>query len=524
MNVETGKGPALRMRGFMVSYHQMQDFLPWCGPDSRGLEFILDRMSSARLNTLLVEYECMFPWSGRRSVISAKCAFSEQQIRDFTRSAKGKDITVIPLVQVLGHVYHILIHPEFRDCAENIEVPQQLCPLSPAARKLACELIDDTLRLHPDSPYIHLGGDECEQLGVCPECAAFAREHGKGRLFAGFMRFVTDYALSKGRTPIIWHDVAARTPEVIQELDRRVLFHFWNYGDASHGSLSLELEKLLKVLPPERIIGGPGARAEKQHGMLHHSVSLVTANIREMNSRMAEIGAEGSILTDWPDTGCFFFDSLFALAYHGASAHQGKRFRRSYALKTFGFDGPELPDKLDAISGASSFARGFQFLQRNPLNRYDRARYDFWEERGLVERDYELADGETELYRLVARCRAAENFREWLEFHRPEVRKDLPEYEWYLLLSELTVLFLEIDIGVRKDLFMRRYFTEITPDTVSRWQSAEYLRRAAEQWPGLRRRFEKFASGYVPAPLLKNYLEEVFRPGLLEHLPPAGRN
>ncbi len=515
--------PALEMRGFMITYHQMHDFLPWCGPNSNGLDYILERMRAARLNTLLVEYECMFPWSGRRSVISAGSAFSEEQIRSFNTGAAARGISIIPLVQVLGHVYHILIHSEFQDCAEKIEVPQQFCPLSPATRKLVCELIDDTIRLHPDSPYIHLGGDECEQLGICPECAAFAREHGSGKLFIDFMRFATDYAISRGKTPIIWHDVALRTPQFIPELDSRVLFHFWNYGDSSHGSLPGELEKLLRVVSADRIIGGPGARAEKQHGMLHHSPSLVTANIREMNSHMVEIGAAGSILTDWSDTGCFYFDSFFALAYQGVSAWEGKafsnvRFRSSYARETFGFDGPELPDKLDAISGATAFARGFQFRQKTPLNRYARAAYDFKVELELVRRDYESADGETELYRLVGRCEAAKNFLEWLDFHRADVRTNSSEYEYTALLAELTVMFLEIDIGIRKDFFMRRYFSEISAETVKRWQSLDYLSRALERWPRLRRKFSDFAANFVPGPLLENYLAELFQDTLFSSL------
>ena len=151
-------------------------------------------------------------------------------------------------------------------------------------------------------------------------------------------------------------------------------------------------------------------------------------------------------------------------------------------------------------------------------HRYARAAYDFKVELELVRRDYESADGETELYRLVGRCEAAKNFLEWLDFHRADVRTNSSEYEYTALLAELTVMFLEIDIGIRKDFFMRRYFSEISAETVKRWQSLDYLSRALERWPRLRRKFSDFAANFVPGPLLENYLAELFQDTLFSSL------
>lgn len=517
---ETKSDGALSMRGFMICLHQMHDFMPGFGPNLRGIETILDAMAESKLNTLLFEYEAYFPWSGENRRICASDAFSEADIAAIQSMAKERGIEIIPLVQVLGHVYHILIHPEYAACAEDPQIPQQLCPLSEEARTLARQLIDDTIRLHPGLRYIHLGGDECEQLGHCPRCAAYAKEHGLAKLFLSYMRFVTDYALSKGVTPILWHDIALRHPECLAEFDERVIFEFWNYGDASHGSPEIPFRQLLKTIPANRVIVSPGARAEKQHGALHHSAALVEANIREMNALAAEAGALGSILTDWPDTGCSFFDSFYALRVQGAvsSGHTDSfQFRREYAERVFGMSAPELPAYLDSIAGLTAFAPGFQSWQKS-LNRYDRTPYNFGELLRGVLRDYAECNGEYRLYELVARWKSVQFFGEMLAECRPYCQRNETEFVWYRLLAELTEMFLLMELGVLKECFVRKYFDKVSDEILARFQSREFLRRALTLWDRAEADFRAFYSPYTREESLNRYCQMLFNPVLKDGL------
>lgn len=509
---------ALPMRGFMISLHLMHDFLPWFGPNLRGIELILEAMREANLNTLLFEYEAFFPWRGENRRISASNAFSEEEIGEIRRMAGYRGIELIPLVQVLGHVYHILIHEEYRACAEDPAMPQQLCPLAEETAVLARQLIDDTIALHPGCRYIHLGGDECRQLGVCPRCAEFVAAHGRGGLFSQYMRMVTDYALSRGVTPIIWHDIALRYPEYLGDFDDRVMLQYWNYGDASHGDAAGPLAELLSVIPARRVIVSPGARAERSHGALHHSPALIEANIRNLNQLAAAAGAAGTILTDWPDTGCSFFDSLYALRVQGDASHTGgglaARFRSRYAETVFGFSAPELPVYLDAIAGATAFAPGFQRRQRHPLNRYDRKEYDFEAELAVVLRDYAECDGAEELYRLIARRETVRYFAEFLEVNRDKCRRNHAEYEWYRLLAALTEMFLLIDIGIRKECFVRQGSGKVDPKKLDRFQSRRFLREALARWDGLKAEYLRFHREFALEPNLERCADELFAPAL----------
>ncbi len=512
---------ALTMRGFMICLHQMHDFMPWFGPNLRGIETILDAMADSKLNTLLFEYEAYFPWSGGNRRICASNAFSETDIAAIQSMAKERGIEIIPLVQVLGHVYHILIHPEYAACAEDSGIPQQLCPLSKETRTLARQLIDDIIRLHPGLRYIHLGGDECEQLGHCPRCAAYAKEHGLAELFLSYMRFVTDYALSKGVTPILWHDIALRHPECLAEFDERVIFEFWNYGDASHGSPEIPFRKLLGTIPANRVIVSPGARAEKQHGALHHSAALVEANIREMNALATDAGALGTILTDWPDTGCSFFDSFYALRVQGAASSGQSNsylFRREYAERVFGVSAPELPAYLDSIAGLTAFAPGFQSWQRHPLNRYDRAPYDFDQLLRDVLCDYAECNGEYRLYELIARWKSVQYFAEMLAACQPGCRQNETEFAWYSLLAELTEMFLLMELGVLKECFVRKYFDKVSDEILVRFQSREFLRRALTLRDKAEADFRTFYKPYTSEECLDRYCKMLFNQGLKDGL------
>ena len=516
---ETNEKPAFPMRGFMVCLHQMNENLPLAGPGPNGVRLILDVMTQAKLNTLLFEYEAYYPWSGKESIISAANAYSEKDIAEIREYAHRCGIEIIPLVQVFGHLAHVLRHEPFRVLAENPDVPYQLCPLRNGSIELACRLIDDTLRLHPDCRFLHLGGDECHQLGSCPDCAEYVRKHGAGKLYSSFMGRVTEYVLAKGITPIFWHDMALNHPECLADFDPRVLFQFWHYGDASHGSMEYSLERLLKHISPDRIIGAPGARAEMGHGALHHHPALLEANIGEMNARMKEIGALGTILTDWPDTGCSFFDSLYAVRVQGNCAWNGTSlttdFRRNFSRETFGFDAPELPDKLDAIAGASALARGFQ--ARRGADCLSRSAYDFEAEINRIGQDF-TGDGEEELYRLTGRRFAALNFQEWLKKHQDECRANRKEFEWYILLAEVTVFFLTAEIGLRKEFFLRKYFPEVSDELRERFQVHEYLKRALDTFNSVRKAYLDFHSGFTPEQNLKNSADELLPAALKKGL------
>lgn len=70
----------------------------------------------------------MFPFSGILKNISAKNAFTTNDVKEVLKLAEESNLEVIPLIQTFGHVEFALKHVEFAPIREVPGSPQALCP------------------------------------------------------------------------------------------------------------------------------------------------------------------------------------------------------------------------------------------------------------------------------------------------------------------------------------------------------------------------------------------------------------
>lgn len=94
--------------------------------------------------------------------------YTQEQIKDVVKYAKERHITVIPEIELPGHASAALAaYPQF-GCKTNYEYKVQttwgifkevFCPTEETFKFLE-DVLDETIQLFPDSPYIHIGGDE----------------------------------------------------------------------------------------------------------------------------------------------------------------------------------------------------------------------------------------------------------------------------------------------------------------------------------------------------------------------------
>ncbi len=151
--------------------------------------------------------------------------FTEEQIRDIVRYAQERYITIIPEVDMPGHMTAALAaYPEMGCTGGPYEVEQNwgifddvLCPGKEETFRFVFAVIDRLTQLFP-SEYIHIGGDESPRTRwqACARCQeTIQREHlvsdashsAEDLLQGYFTRRVEQYVKSKGKKIIGWDEL-----------------------------------------------------------------------------------------------------------------------------------------------------------------------------------------------------------------------------------------------------------------------------------------------------------------------------
>lgn len=151
--------------------------------------------------------------------------YTSADIKEILEYAKERFITIVPEVEIPGHVRALLAsHPEFA-CREGLSrVPRLmygveydvLCAGNDEAIRFMEKVYDEVCKLFPGL-YIHIGGDECpkERWKECSKCQARIKKLGlkdEDELQAWITRHFTDYLAKKGRIAIGWDEVLAGNP------------------------------------------------------------------------------------------------------------------------------------------------------------------------------------------------------------------------------------------------------------------------------------------------------------------------
>lgn len=160
--------------------------------------------------------------------------YSRAEIAEVVAHAADRGVTVVPEIDVPGHVAAILAAYPQLSCRGRVRpVPTRFgifaevaCPGKAATRAFFAELLDELLELFPGG-YFHLGGDEVPRLRwlQCADCRAAMAAHGLGDeadLQAWFMNPLIGRVAAAGKTAIVWNEAVASA-----RLDPRAAMQFW---------------------------------------------------------------------------------------------------------------------------------------------------------------------------------------------------------------------------------------------------------------------------------------------------------
>ena len=151
--------------------------------------------------------------------------YTQEQCRDIVRYAAERNITVIPEIDLPGHMVAALAaYPELGCTGGPYEVRQfwgvaddVLCAGNPKTYEFIDNVLDEVTKIFP-STYVHIGGDECpkDRWKKCPKCQAFIREHhleaegghtAEERLQSYVIRHASEHLAQHGRRIIGWDEI-----------------------------------------------------------------------------------------------------------------------------------------------------------------------------------------------------------------------------------------------------------------------------------------------------------------------------
>lgn len=199
--------------------------LHWHITDDQGWRFEvkkypkLTEIGSIRANTVIGHNLPIYddtPYSGY---------YTQEECRDLVRYATERHITIMPEIDLPGHMVAALAsYPELGCTGGPYHTwnlwgisDDVLCAGNPKTVKFICDVLKELIDVFP-SPMIHLGGDECpkDRWQSCPKCQAKIKELGlnthdgkkaEDQLQSWLMHEAELFLNANGRTMIGWDEI-----------------------------------------------------------------------------------------------------------------------------------------------------------------------------------------------------------------------------------------------------------------------------------------------------------------------------
>lgn len=211
----------------ILALHKINHF-HWHLTDDQGWRIeikkypLLTKVGSIRKQTLVGKHE---PTNHNYDGTPHGGFYTQEQIRDVVEYAADRFITVIPEIDIPGHMQAALTsYPELGCTGGPYELwcrwgisDDVLCAGNDKSYEFLKDVMDEVMELFP-SQYIHLGGDECPKVRweECPKCQAKIKELGlkdsgnhKAEHFLQnhVMSIMEQYLNDHGRKMIGWDEI-----------------------------------------------------------------------------------------------------------------------------------------------------------------------------------------------------------------------------------------------------------------------------------------------------------------------------
>jgi len=199
--------PILAHRGVQLSFPQ--GHMSYRHSFMRNL---VPELARWKINALYLYLESYFDFPSLPHTAGPGAMTSDEAL-DLDKLCKSYSITLIPILNFMGHAGEILSLQKY--CHLKEYQPDKdprtmngfnLCASSPEVRKLVDTMLGDILKCF-SSEVIHIGGDEVSILGQCPRCAKARKDKTNFEFYSEYFGRIRDVAVKNGRKIGIWGDM-----------------------------------------------------------------------------------------------------------------------------------------------------------------------------------------------------------------------------------------------------------------------------------------------------------------------------
>ncbi len=323
-------------------------------------------LSRGKQNIYVMYIEDVIHFKSHPKIGEGRGKLMPEQIREIQDYAKDWFVTIIPGIELLGHMENILLMPEYMQYAE---FPGASCldVTNPATKEFVKQLLDDAIPQF-DAPVFAPICDESMDFGL-GKAAGLVQAKGYGKALAEWYVFLIEEIRKRGK-PIVFfaHDIVQKYPDALAELKKASAWVYcWIYANKKKYPTVSKLKHLGLT-----VAAGPAVFDWSRH---YPYFAYAEGNMINFGKDALPRGAIGLITTKWGD---YHNENFRENIYYGLQVNAQAswtplkssvpQIRNAFAWHFFGTDDRHVWQCMDTL------ARQNEVLPRFPNGMFNR----FW--------------------------------------------------------------------------------------------------------------------------------------------------
>jgi Glycosyl hydrolase family 20, catalytic domain len=270
------------------------------------------------------------------NLVTHRNALTAEELKSLVEYGQSHGVELIPEVESFGHTGYITRSPAYahlsdRDASGDVEF-NGIIPVNPETLTLFGKLYGEVAAIFPSS-YLHGGCDEVNWGGSSLSRKALQGK-GRARVWAEYLNSLNEISAGLGKQLIVWGDfVVHKEPEVLGQLNKKIIIMDWNYSDNSSAKF---LEAFQKVSANgSRGIGAPALTCYKWGARVGGEQLRNVDACVDAYSGTNDPNALGVIVTNWVPSRYIQASIWDEFAYAAVALKKGTAIAQTSGFRRF---------------------------------------------------------------------------------------------------------------------------------------------------------------------------------------------